>query len=264
MARTLRGAVLQRSDRTVMILASIFALVAAVLVFVVLSNSSSDDSTSNTTNSATTTSVAVASQDIPAGTRLTADMLTVSTVPQILALTGVFSGVSPIVGLTTRADLLKGEQVTASKIGEAQKDDKSLSLLVPQGLRAVAIPAEETSTVGGLIIPGDMVDVIVVFPEQSLTLLQNVQVLAVGQVAEVLVPVAAGASATPGVLGRAPTDTEPQPSAGSLTLAVTQVQAQMLALAQQNGKLIATLRPRGENSSVPIDPSGLSQIGIAQ
>src|SRR5207253_6595439 len=68
-----------------------------------------------------------------------------------------------------------------------QPDIKRFADLVPAGKRAMSVTFTELNTAGGLVTPGDFVDVIGVFnkntmgKDQSMLLLQDVLVLAVAQ-----------------------------------------------------------------------------------
>jgi len=276
MAKKPTSSVTQRSNRWALALAVVFAAVAAVVVFVILYNSDSNSSDKTDTLAGNTVNVVTAASDIPERTSLSADKLKVVAVPAELALSGSYSDTAGLVGLTTRYPLVKGEQVTASKIGEEQSEDKdkSLSRVVPAGKRAIAIPAEQQSIVGGLILPGDFVDIIAIFSasdvgvDKSVTILQNVEVLAVGEEAQEPIPppAAASATATPGTvrLGQAPGDAEPQPDAETVTVAVTPEQAQLVALTAEKAKLWLALRPRAEEPNPVLGETNLSAFGIGQ
>ena len=268
MARTLAGGVVQGADRRVMALAILFALIAAFLIFLVLSNS---DSGKTAAPSGDTVSVVTADGDIAARTTLSSNMLKLTAVPADQALSGSYSDAASLVGLTTRYPLVDGEQVTTSKIGEAQKDDESLARVVPPGKRAISIAATEESIVAGLLLPGDLVDVIAVFSasdtgvDKAVTILQAVEVLAVGETAQEPIPPPLNADeATPGSvrLGQAPDDAGPQPDATTVTVAVTPEQAQIVALMADKAKLWLDLRPRGEEPNPELGETDLNQFGV--
>src|SRR3972149_3270913 len=227
MARTLTSGAAQGTDRRVMALAIVFALTAATLIFLVLSNSDDGKTAAPAANSV---NVVTAASDVAARTTLSADMLKITAVPADQALSGSYGDAADLVGLTTRYPLVNGEQVTTSKIGEAQKDDESLARVIPAGKRAIAIAAREESIVAGLILPGDLVDVIAVFSatdtgvDKAVTILQNVEVLAVGDTAQEPIPPPVNAGdATPGSvpLGQTPGDAGPQPDAATVTVGGT-------------------------------------------
>ncbi len=149
------------SGRGLLLLALLFAGVAAVLAFVALSRTS--DSNKNEASAADTKTVVVAARDIAARTDLKSDMLKTIDVPVDSALSGSYSDASAIVGQTTRYPLVENEQVTALKIGvTGDTKDQGLSSVLPAGTRAFSITISEESSVGGLVLPGDLVDVIAI------------------------------------------------------------------------------------------------------
>lgn len=133
-------------------------------------------------------------------------------------------------------------------------------------MRAASVQFSEIMGAGGLIVPGDRVDVMVATdygrlfgPEEQpdddvtghptvITILQDLLVLAVGQeFAEPLEGDRDPATLRNDVV-------EPQPSAVSVTLAVTADQAQTLFLASREGALGLTLRSFGDSAQFTVDP----------
>lgn len=286
MAGTLRKLGGERSNRTLLLLALLFAVVAAVLVFVAVNQGGGDEEEGAEGAAAGTAEVVVASRDISARTELTADMLKVTELPSDQVLRGYFSDAEVVVGQVTRYPLAENEQVTLAKIGPqtSEEEEQGLSFVIPQGMRAFSIRVSEVSSVGGLILPGDLVDIIAIFDEgevehdKAVTFLQRVEVLAVAQEAQEAIPPPttdeageeeadeAEADATPEVavrttLGARPEDVEVNPSARTVTLAVTPAQAQLLALVQHRGELVLSLRGYGDEVEVPLDESTLSPWG---
>lgn len=266
MATTAAGSTSQRTNWALLLLAVLLALVAAVLVFAALSKGGGEEETA----APVTTSVVVVSHDIPARTKLTEEMLEVQQVPPDAALRNGFTATTPLIGQVTRYPLVEGEQMTALKVGpQGQEEDDGLSFVIPAGRRALAVSVTEVTGVGGLLLPGDMVDVIVVLDEgdvgtdKAVTLLQNIEVLAVAQEAQEPLPPAQAAadgetaSQETRALGERPEDIEPQPNARTVTLAVTPEETQLLALAQEKGKLVLALRPFGEEDTLSLDDQTL-------
>ncbi|MEX2157914.1 MAG: Flp pilus assembly protein CpaB [Dehalococcoidia bacterium] len=259
-------------NRAMLIAALFFAVVAAALVFVALQQRS-DTRTSG--SAAGTVDIVVAKSDVGANTVLTADMLELRAVQPDEALSGVYANVEQIVGLPSRFPLQAGEQVTGLKVGlSAVTDDKDLALVLPPGMRAVAVKVSEVTGVGGLLLPGNYVDVIAVFPNaagsassdnpadiKSVTLLQNVQVLSVAQEAQQPVPQASDGASAGGTYGQRPEDVERQPQAQSATLAVAPGDAQLLALVQETGGVIwLSLRAAGDQQIAPPSEANLLQF----
>jgi len=271
MSRTI-STLTERPGRSLLLLALLFAIVAAVLVFLALNRNDEGD---EKTAGPATTKVVVAGEDIAARTTLDAAMLKVADVPAGSVVDGAFSDVDDLDGEVTRYSFLKGEQVVASKVGVQKDDETGLSFVFPQGMRAFSIQVSEESSVGGLILPGDLVDVIGILDEgtvgidKAVTLVQGVEVLAVAQEAQEAIP-AARPTATPtpsavtGTLGERPEDVEANPKARTVTLAVTQGQAQLLALVQAKGELALTLRNFGDKAQVSPPETDLIPYGAVR
>ena len=114
---------------------------------------------------------------------------------------------------------------------------RGFSTMIKEGERAMTIRVDETSAIAGLIQPGDHIDILGTFkrisesrdsrnePETTITLLQNVVVLAIGQIT----------SARSGMR----TD---RSSSGMLTILVTPEEAALLIHAGRVGKLYNVLR----------------------
>jgi len=264
------------SGRGLLLLALLFAAVAAILAFVALSRGSDNK---DEAAAADTKTVVAAARDIPARTDLKIEMLKTIDVPVDSVLADSYSSTSAIVGKTTRYPLAENEQVTALKIGVTEDNkDQGLSSVLPAGTRAFSITVSEESGVGGLILPGDLVDVIGIFGgdlvgvDKAVTLLQNIEVLAVAQKAQEPIPPAAettpdGQAATPvasGTLGERPEDVKPNPGARTVTLAVTQDQAQLLALVQAQGDLALSLRSFGDRATGTPAETDLTQYGAVR
>lgn len=260
-----------RSNRGLLVLAVLSGLVAAILVFVALARSGGGgDETS--TPAVTTAKVVVAQRDIPARSEITADTVQVVEVPAPLVVKGAFVDVQPLIGETTRYPIAAGEQITRVKVGPQTEGD-GLAFVVPKGQRALSVRVDEVSGVGGLLLPGDRVDVIAVFSttevgsDKAVTLLQNIEVLAVAQKAQEPVPPAQADTAAPpesgavSTSGQPPKDAKPQPDARTVTLAVTPEQAQLLALVQDNGKVWLSLRPFGEDAAAQLPEANLDALG---
>jgi len=256
-------------SRTLFIAAVIISAIAAVLLFVALQNRGGDGAAT----AAATTDVVVAATNIDANTMLTADLLEVRAVSVDDALAGAYATTDAAIGLPARYPIQKGEQVTTGKLGlEAITDEKDLALVLDAGQRAVAIEVSEITSVGGLLLPGNFVDLIAVLDggeeglgdNKAVTVLQNIEVLAVAQEAQEPIPavgtggVGDEASGT-GVRGQRPDEVERQPGARTVTVAVTPQEAQLLGLLQmldsssERGiELMLTLRPVGETDATSV------------
>jgi pilus assembly protein CpaB len=182
-----------KGNRGVLVLALVLGLLSAVLVFVYLGQSGGDEG--STAPSAGTKSVVVASQDIAAGTRITEDMVRVKNVssdaivPQALTTTEVVVGSVARFPITTDEQILQN-RLAAGGIAVPEGDKLPITYIVPEGMRAVAVNTTQVINAGGLVLPGDRVDIIFVAEVRtdapppldkshiSQTILQNVEVLA--------------------------------------------------------------------------------------
>jgi pilus assembly protein CpaB len=279
MASVLAGTAPEGRNRLLLIAAAAFAAIAAVLVFVALQERAGGGTARDVPAAGATNMVVVAARDVPANTRLTAAMLEVRAVPANAVLSGAYEDAGGLVGLATRYPLAAGEQVTALKVGVNRiEDEDDVSLVLPAGKRGFAVRVTEVTGAGGLLLPGNFVDVIAVFPNgpttgnpeqpariKAVTLLQDVEVLAVGQEAQRPLPALADGEAglaegqsVSGQSGRRAGDAERQPDAQSATLAVTPEQAQQLALVQETGGVIwLSLRPAGDHEKADTDDATL-------
>ena len=129
--------------------------------------------------------VVVARADIPYRTTISDAQVELRTFPTSRHAQAVGS-LEEVVGKITKVPISAGEQVLTSKYS-TQRAEAGLTFIIPAGKRAVAIAVSEVITSGGLIQPGDLVDVLAVFDaekmgkDMSTYILQGVEVLAVGQ-----------------------------------------------------------------------------------
>lgn len=131
---------------------------------------------------------------------------------------------------------------------------QSLAIRTPSGKRAITVDVVTLSAVGGLLNPGDFVDVLVhlalptdpsASPEAqkttqtTVTLFQNIQILAIGANVD------------------NPADFEGQQKTATLaiTFAVDPQQAELMTFAESHGKIQLVLRSPGEKSAYKL-PSG--------
>lgn len=217
-----------------------------------------------------TSSVLVAARDLSAGQRVEEDSLRTVEVPASAIAAGALTSKADAVGLVLRYPVSAGEQVLASKlVGAEASRSQGLSFVVPEGLRAVSVPVTEVTGAGGLIVPGDRVDVMaavkaarirgVIVPEDELTrsqseaavvtIVQDALVLAVGQSQSDALSMSRerGTQRAEGV--------DPQPDAASITLAVTPEDAQALFMAVTEGSVGLALRSFGDTLPVRVQPA---------
>jgi len=269
-----------KGNRGVLILALFLGLLSAVLVFVYLGRSGGGDEEASP--SGETKAVVVASQDIAAGTRITEGMVRVKNVSSDSAVPNAFATTELVVGSVARFPISADEQIlenrlAAGGIAVPSGEKVPLTYIVPEGMRAVAVNTKQVINAGGLVLPGDYVDIIFVAevrtdlpPPLDLshiaqTILQNLEVLAVQQTIEEVVPEGTGDGDGAGdgeVAERVAVDRpDPDPEAITVTLAVTPQQAQVLAMADVISKasdndttdIRLSLRPFGEGEQTSVN-----------
>jgi len=99
--------------------------------------------------------VVVAARDIPANTVITAADITVTEVPQEEVAPGTAQRADQVIGLVTSGVLVEGQRILMANLVAP-----SLGNVVQPGKRAVALPVDRVSALGGLIQPNDTIDII--------------------------------------------------------------------------------------------------------
>lgn len=178
----------------------------------------------------------VAARDLPAGHQLSeSDLLAVDYPKRFVPPRAIAPDLqSALVGARLAHALRAGEPMLHTDRAE-ERAGRKLSDRIPSTLRGLAIDVNESSTFGGLLQPGDRVDLVVtwVTPEhvtETRTLLQSVVVAAVG-----------GAMGDEG-RGRGA-------RVRTVTVVVTAQEAEMLIFAQDQGRLSLTLHRDQDHST---------------
>ncbi|MBI2940037.1 MAG: Flp pilus assembly protein CpaB [Chloroflexi bacterium] len=221
-----------------------------------------------------TVTVVVAARDIAVRTKLSSADLKTQQVPKSVRLSNAFSDTKQVEGRITKLPIAAGEQVLTSKIA-GEREESGLTFIIPPGKRAVAVKVSEVISSGGLILPGDRVDVVGVFDKRdmgkdmSAFILQNIEVLAVAQFVQgepteqsltEQAKTATQGQATKGEPKPQRTDPKAAPQAKTVTLAVSPEEAQRLILAEERGVLRLALRPFNEGNLVTLPEATLQTI----
>jgi pilus assembly protein CpaB len=208
----------------VLVGALIFGVLAAVSVSKYLS--SAQAYTKNLNN------VAVAKVAIPVGTKIVPEQIMVVQFPKDSTPDGAFETADKLAGRVAVMNISAREPITESKIAP-EGTAAGLSAVIPEGYRAMTVKVDDASGINGFIIPGTLVDVVVVIdPAEhagmqnpiSKVVLQNIKVLANGQNID------------------KPENEREANSVKAVTLQVTPEQAEKLALASTEGKLQLMMR----------------------
>jgi pilus assembly protein CpaB len=236
-------------NRRFLLVAVLLAGLSAALVYARIS--SSEDSGGRGAG-AGEQAVVVARTAIKQRTAITADMLDVKPVPTEDVVTGAFTSIDQVVGQVTKFPIEANQQVAGIAVVDTSQPvaAQALSYVVPTGKRAMAIQASQVINAGGLILPGDYVDVIWGCcsdrPVVVNTILRNVQVAAVAQAIVNSGPVnSEDPTSAPVPAEQAP----PNPDAVTLVLLLTPEEAQRLFLAESIGKVRVDLRGVGDDTT---------------
>jgi pilus assembly protein CpaB len=203
-----------------------FGLIAAVSVKQYLLSAQ----TFNRTND-----VVVAKVEIPVGSRIIPEQLTVAQFPADVTPEGAIAKIDDhLIGRVVLATISPRDPVTEGKLAQVGALG-GLSSVIPEGYRAMTVKVDDVVGVSGFIMPGTLVDVVVVITppknggtEQEMIskiVLQNIKVLANGQ-----------------NIDKPKNDREVERSVKAVTLQVTPEQAEKLALASSEGKLQLVMR----------------------
>jgi pilus assembly protein CpaB len=218
-------------NKTALILALVCAAIASIIVYHSIKEGSRPKIIETPK-----IGVVFAKITIPARSEVSADQLEVRIISKEAVNQDSALKIEDVVGLTTKAEIIQGEQVNLQRLVH-KGDNVGLSFLIPPGMRAVTIPVNEVLGVAGFIKPGEKVDLIeTLLPKNSgesisWTILQDIEVLAVSQ-----------------DMGNLSKDSNNQQAADgkvstSVTLAVTPIQAQKIVLSIEKGTIHLALRP---------------------
>jgi pilus assembly protein CpaB len=171
--------------------------------------------------------LAVAARDLPMGSLLRSEDVRLLDWPAEVLPVGYAGSVADLVGRGLITPLRANEPILSSKLADRESGG-GLSILIPEGMRAVSVKVDEVVQVAGFVTPGTRVDVLVTLDRSSESpvtrvILQNMQVLAAGQTFE--------------------RDAEGKPQAvGVITLLVSPGDGEKLTLAANQGRIQLALR----------------------
>ncbi|MGI8918945.1 MAG: Flp pilus assembly protein CpaB [Pyrinomonadaceae bacterium] len=177
--------------------------------------------------------VAVAKVAIPIGTKIIAEQITLVQFPQESTPDGAFDSVEKLAGRVAVVNIAPKEPITEARLAP-EGTAGGLSAIIPEGYRAMTVKVDDVVGISGFIMPGTLVDVVVVIVPTgngavaqdpiSKIVLQNIKVLANGQNID------------------KPESEREANSVKAVTLLVTPEQAEKLALASSEGKLQLVMR----------------------
>lgn len=197
--------------------------------------------------------VIVAAADLPAPTRLTAELVEIVAVPYHGLPPNYLVSPRQLVRAKLKVDVVKGQVLTADLI---TREETVVDLLHP-GMRAFGLTFSPNDVSVALVPPGSLVDVHVTLPFEDEAIGEALVIAPLLQ----QLPVLAVNGETVFTQGR-PAATAPRPSSDSnnvkVLLEVTDKQASVLQLAQK-GRLSLVLRNPTDRTFQPVQPMVLKQ-----
>lgn len=152
---------------------------------------------------------------------------------------------SALVGRKLSDPLAAGDPVLSSVLEDESRGELS-SALTP-GMRAITLPVDPTMSFAGLLLPGDVIDLMHVDEVSAgsgkpkvRSLLEGVRVIATGH--------------------RMRSDSDTKEPFDTVTVDVSPRDAQRLVLAQQSGTLAAFLRASGDREAPRLTPLGIEAL----
>jgi pilus assembly protein CpaB len=264
MANAVTSAAAGRVNRRFLLLAIILGVLSFVLVYAAVSRTDGGGGASEGT-----IPVVVARAAIPAGTTITADMLDVREIAETDVGDQAFSTSEAVVGQVARYPIAANEQILLTKVvgGTETLGPRVLSTLLEEGFRGMAVTVEAVVNGGGLVLPGDHVDILWAPEKVDQDLIgagliaENVEVVAVQQTLVDLPPTAPGVQpqgATPAAVAGGDqrvrgSEADPVPDATTVVLLLTPEEAARVFCADvAGGEIRFAVRAFGDDS-----PSGI-------
>ncbi len=192
--------------------------------------------------------IVVAATDIPFGSRLQAPQLKTASWPKSNLPAGFTTDTKAVEGRLAINSIPAGSPVVETSLAPVSGESGVLSYIIPQGHRAITVAVNEVVGVAGFVLPNSVVDVVATLTNPYISsaesriskiVLQNVKVLAVGQILE---------------------EKEGKPvSVPTVTLDVSPEDAEKLALASES-KVQLILKHLGDTTEVKTKGATVSSL----
>jgi pilus assembly protein CpaB len=225
------------NNKMALVLAFICASIASFFIYKVMKESSKPKVVN-----IPKTNIVVAKTVIPARSVVQAEQVELKAVPTEGVTRDTAQKIEEVVGSIAKSEILDGESINLNRLVR-KGESVGLSFVIPPGMRAITIAMTEVIGVAGFIKTGEKVDIIGIVQSKNdnistaWTVLQDIEVLAVSQdMGNPVKDEKNGNTNSPSRVNEAKVGT-------SVTLAVTPLQAERVALAEQKGQLRLTLRP---------------------
>lgn len=213
----------------VLVLAAVVGLITSTMVYRILSDIARPEKAET---------IVVASVNIGMAETITGQHVKLVVWPKASIPSGAVRSMAEAEGRVVRSSIVAGEPLLDGKLAPQLSGKGGLMpMLVPEGLRGITIKVDDATRESGFVLPNSRVDVLVSMPRRagsqermSKVILQDVVVLAAGQTVELR-------------------DNKPV-TVTTVTLALAPDQAEKLALAQTEGKLMLAMRNLRDNQVV--------------
>ncbi len=180
---------------------------------------------------------------IPAGSELSPDKFEIVKVPGNLVNENIVTDMKTFNNVQAKFDLMAGQPVKYSSLIPVVKTYSALQERIPEGMRAMTLSVDQTTSVEGWALPGSLVDVLLVKKDGKTQLVaEKVKILSLGGQLE-------GDPSSPG-------------KAKTITILVSQEQALAIASAQPLGKLAFTLRGLDDEQNWQVTHFDPANIGV--
>ena len=194
-----------------------------------------------------TREVAVAAANINLGETLTSRHVKLMSWPNDSVPVGTLGSVPEAEGRVALTSIVAGEPLFDKKLAPKLGGGGLLPMLVPENFRGVTIKVDDAVRESGFVSPNSRVDVVVSIADRQgsaerigKVILQNVLVLAAGQAVEMR-------------------GNKPVPIT-TVTLALTPEQAERLAVAQTEGRMMLATRNLGDNRIVATPGTNVKKL----
>jgi pilus assembly protein CpaB len=213
----------------VLVLASVVGLITSTMVYRILSAIAQPEKAET---------IVVASVNIGMAETITGQHVKLVAWPKASIPSGAVRSLADAEGRVVRSSIVAGEPLLDGKLAPQLSGKGGLMpMLVPEGLRGITIKVDDATRESGFVLPNSRVDVLVSMPRTpgsqeriSKVILQDIGVLAAGQTVELR-------------------DNKPV-LVTTVTLALAPNQAEKIALAQTEGKLMLAMRNLRDNQVV--------------
>ncbi len=253
---------IERLSERPALLGAVLALVVAVASYAYLSSADTSTTTAPVVVEAERATIVIASRDIAVRDLIGELQLELRSLPVDAIHPFAISSLDEAVGLFATTEITAGQQLLSSHV-TADDAGGGLARLVPIGQRAYAIAVSNAIAAGGLIVPGDRIDILALFTNRDSPELSTVSI-----VAEDLEVIAVSALLLGIVVeedeetGSAPGSGPPNQVRATVIVAVPPLQAERLALAEQFGVLRLILRNPDDTQISGTAPIQLGSLTI--